>query len=58
LIQSEQEDELLKAIDQLLHKMYMFDKQKIALSAKKKFSFEIVGRQFDEVYKEILSDKH
>lgn len=58
LIQSEQEDELLKAMDHLLQKMYIFDKQKIASSAKKKFSFEIVGRQFDELYKEVLSDKY
>ena len=58
LIPSEQEDELLKAIDRLLHKMHTFDKQKIAFSAKKKFSFEIVGRQFNEIYKEVLSGKY
>jgi len=36
----------------------MFDKQKIAFSAKEKFSFEIAGRQFNELYKDVLSNKH
>jgi hypothetical protein len=31
--------------------------KKIAFSAKEKFSFEIAGRQFDELYKEVLSNK-
>src|ERR1035437_2220552 len=31
--------------------------KKIAFSPKEKFSFEIAGRQFDELYKEVLSNK-
>jgi glycosyltransferase involved in cell wall biosynthesis len=57
LVQSEQEDELLEAIHKLLGSLHLFDKQKIAFSAKKKFSFETVGSQFDQVYKELLAGK-
>ena len=58
LIQSENEDELFEAIDHLLNHIQEKDKQKIAFSAKNKFSFEIVSRQFDEIYKEVLPGKH
>lgn len=55
LIPSEHEDNLLKAMNLMLDSITKYNKEKIALSAKNKFSFQTVGRQFDEVYKQILS---
>ena len=55
LISSEQEDELLKAMNLMLDSITKYDREKIALSAKNKFSFQTVGKQFDEVYKQVLA---
>lgn len=57
LISPGKEDELFNAMNGLFDNISNYDKQKIAFSAKNKFSFEIVGKQFDKVYKEILSAK-
>ena len=58
LISPRQEDELFNAMNGLFDNLSNYDKQEIALSAKNKFSFEIVGKQFDKVYKEILLAKN
>lgn len=57
LIPSEQEDELLNAMNRMLNSIAKYDREKIALSAKNKFSFQTVGRQFDEVYKQVLAQQ-
>lgn len=54
LIKSEKEDELLYAMNHLLDSLDQYDKQKIALDAKNKFNYDVVGQQFDELYKEVL----
>jgi glycosyltransferase involved in cell wall biosynthesis len=55
LIRSEHEDELLNGMNQILDSINKYDKRKISLSAKNTFSYEVAGRQFDEVYKKVLS---
>lgn len=57
LIPSENENTLLNAIDHLLDNLGKYNKEKIASSAQKKFNYEVVGKQFDEAYKEVISKK-
>ncbi len=58
LIPSENKNDLLNAMNRLLNEMHLFDRQKVADAARDKFSYDVVGHQFDKVYKEILSHKH
>jgi glycosyltransferase involved in cell wall biosynthesis len=57
LIPSEDEDALLQAMNRMLDSKEKYNRQKIASDAKNKFSYEVVGKQFDEIYKEVLSYK-
>jgi len=54
LIRSEMEDELLEKMNYMLDNLDKYDKEKIAASATKKFSYHAVGKQFNEAYKEVL----
>lgn len=53
LIPSENEEELLNAMEYMIDNLYRFDKKKIASSAQKKFNFDTVGKQFDKIYKKL-----
>ncbi len=57
LIKSEKEGELLDAMNYLLDNLNKYDKQKIASSAKEKFNYEVIGKQFDEAYKAVISER-
>jgi len=54
LIQSENEDELTRAMNKMIEGNNKFDRYKIAMEAKNKFSYSAIGRQFNNLYKEIL----
>jgi glycosyltransferase involved in cell wall biosynthesis len=58
LVPSEKEDDLLDAMSYLLDNLDQYDRQKIAFSAKNKFSYEVVGRQFDESYHEVWAGEN
>jgi glycosyltransferase involved in cell wall biosynthesis len=57
LIPAENENELLAAAEYLLENLEKYNKESIASSAQKIFNYEIVGKQFDEVYKTVISLK-
>ena len=52
LVESEKEDQLLQAFDTMLDRYSQYDREKIALDAHRKFSYEAIGRQFAEMYRE------
>ncbi|HEU5053689.1 MAG TPA: glycosyltransferase [Hanamia sp.] len=54
LIESENEDQLLEAMNNMLENFGKYDKQKIAAEAKEKFNYQTVANQFQEAYKEVL----
>ena len=54
LISSEKEEELLEKMTYLLDNLDKYDKEKISSSAKEKFNYHTVGKQFNEAYKEVL----
>lgn len=55
LVASENEEELEKAILAMLDRTHLYDKEKIAAEAIRRFSYDMVARQFSEVYKEVLA---
>ena len=57
LIESENENQLIDAMNYLLDNLEKYKKEKIASSAKEKFNYTIVGNQFNEAYKKVLSEK-
>ena len=57
LIPSENEKELSSAADYMLEHLEKYNKESIASSSKKIFNYEAVGKQFDEVYKTVISVK-
>ncbi|MDR8394068.1 glycosyltransferase [Aliifodinibius sp. S!AR15-10] len=48
-------DDWVKALKDILEEKYHFDRQKIANRYKDKFSYEMVGKQFLEVYDDVLN---
>jgi len=52
-VKPEDEDDLAQKIIWYINHKNEFDKQKIALSAKDKFSYETISRQFDKLYKDV-----
>lgn len=57
LIPSENENELLHAADYVLDNLEKYNKESIASAAQKKFNYETVGKQFEEAYKAVISEK-
>lgn len=55
-VNPEDEEDLTQKIIWYINHKNEFDKQKIALSAKDKFSYETISRQFDKLYKEVLQE--
>ena len=53
LIEPRNESQLLKALEDIIDQYHKFDREKISDDAKKKFSFDTVGRQLYSLY---LSD--
>lgn len=53
LIPSENEEELLKAMDYMITNMNQFNREKIALDAQNKFNYNTVGQQFNEIYYQV-----
>ena len=56
LIQSESEGELIQAMGKMMTEYHSFDRSKIAREAQKKFSYSTIGKQFYELYTEILKN--
>jgi glycosyltransferase involved in cell wall biosynthesis len=57
LIESENGNQLIDAMNYLLDNSEKYKKEKISSSAKEKFNYNIVGKQFNEAYKRVLSEK-
>lgn len=56
LIPSENEDELLKAMEFMITNMHQFNPEKIALNAKNKYNYHKVGQQFNEIYSQVIAE--
>jgi glycosyltransferase involved in cell wall biosynthesis len=54
MIKSECEVELTEAMAKMMNEYRRFDRSKIAEEAQKKFSYTTIGKQFYELYREIL----
>ena len=54
LIESEKENQLLESMNFLLDNLGKYNKEKIAASAKEKFSYQTVAQKFDEAYRNVL----
>ena len=55
LVKSGNESELKQAITTMLEKYNSFDRENISAEAKKKFSYEVIGRQISDLYHQALS---
>ena len=54
IVESENEAQLVEAMNKMMNEYSGFDKLKIAEDAQRKFSYSAVGNQFYELYKEVL----
>lgn len=54
LIRPEKQDELFDKMNYFLDNLDKYDKKNIASSAKEKFNYHAVGKQFNEAYTEVL----
>ena len=54
LVSKENEEELLLAMNKMIDIYYQFDREKIAAEAVNKYSYPVIGKQFFDLYKEIL----
>jgi glycosyltransferase involved in cell wall biosynthesis len=53
LVESEKEDQLLKAMSDMIDKSKNFDREAISIAAQSKFSYEVIGKQFYHLYQEL-----
>lgn len=53
LVESENEDELLKAMCDMIDKNKNFDREAISIAAQSKFSYEVIGKQFYQLYQQV-----
>ncbi len=55
LIEPRNREQLLQAILYMLDNSHKYDREKISQYAKSKFSYEVVGKQFYDIYKSIIT---
>jgi len=55
LVEKQNEQELADAMIQMIEKYDDYDKKQIAEAAKKQYSYEVVGKQYYDLYQEVLS---
>ena len=58
IVQSESEAELIQAMANMMSEYHRFDRSKIAEEAQKKFSYSTIGKQFYELYTEIVKNNN
>ena len=58
LVQSENEEELTNALNRVMNEYDKFDREKIALDSAQRFSYEAIGKQFYDLYNEVISGKN
>ncbi|PVD51246.1 hypothetical protein DC498_15290 [Terrimonas sp.] len=56
LVKSENEDQLLSAMLDMMDKYASFDKQMIAEDAVKKYNYDEIGKQFNKIYRTVITD--
>ena len=57
LVQSENEEELTNALNKVMNEYDKFDREKIAYDSGQRFSYEAIGKQFYELYNEVIVGK-
>lgn len=58
IVKSESEGQLIEAMAKMMDEYHRFDRSKIAEDAQKKFSYSTIGKQFYELYLEILKNNN
>jgi glycosyltransferase involved in cell wall biosynthesis len=54
IVESESEGQLIEAMAEMMNEYHRFDRLKIAEDAQEKFSYSTIGKQFYELYREIV----
>lgn len=54
IVESESEGQLIEAMTEMMNEYHRFDRLKIAEDAQEKFSYSTIGKQFYELYREIV----
>lgn len=57
LVQSENEEQLTAALDRMMNEYDRFDRKVIADTASRLFSYEVIGKQFYDLYNEVIENK-
>jgi glycosyltransferase involved in cell wall biosynthesis len=58
IVKSESEGQLIEAMAKMMNEYHRFDRFKIAEEAQKKYSYSTIGKQFYELYREILKNNN
>ena len=58
LIKSESEVQLIEAMAKMMNEYHRFDRSKIAEEAQEKFSYSTIGKQFYELYRQIVENSN
>ena len=53
IVLSENEDELLSAMNTMMNEYQKYNREKIAFDAQQKYSYSAIGKQFFDLYREI-----
>jgi len=57
LVESENEEQLTVGLSRMMNEYEKFDKKKIAREAGRQFSYETIGKQFYDLYNEVIENK-
>jgi len=58
LVQSENEEELIRAMVCMIDEYNNFDKEQISLDARERFNYSTIGKQFHQLYQQVLPGTH
>lgn len=58
IVNSESEAELIQAMAKMMNEYHKFDRSKIAEDSQKKFSYSTIGKQFYDLYRDIILKKN
>lgn len=54
LVRSENEEELVRAMDLMIDEYKNYDREQISSDARKRFNYSTIGKQFHELYQQVL----
>ena len=57
LVQSENEEQLLEAMNRMMNEYHIYNRSKIATEASQLYSYHAIGKKFYELYREVIENK-